>query len=306
MSIKIRSFGGIAIWWLRKYHSGLTSKIALSIAGRVRRSKINTYIDEFLKAERAPIFKFLMLETVNRCNGKCAFCPANVKVEKRDFKQMSDMLFKKIIDELAEMHWKGSIFLQVNNEPFIDKRLLQFAEYIRKMLVDCKICVITNGTLLNVDKVRQMTELVDELTINDYSEYYRLSPHLKELYRYVRKNEEEFSKMAVVINRRFSSEVLATRAGNAPNKAKKNNRINYPCIYPFTDLIIFPDGKVGMCCNDCFEVTNFGDVNESSLYEIWMNDQFKMVRRAMMQGRSSYTFCKECDVVDVGSREKEI
>lgn len=306
MSIKIRSFGGIAIWWLRKYCSGLTSKISLSAAGRARKPKIDAFIDEFLQAERTPVFKFLMIETVNRCNGKCAFCPANVKAEKRDYKQMPDVLFKKIIDELTEMHWKGSIFLQVNNEPFIDKRILQFAEYIRKELADCRICVITNGTLLNVDKIRQMTELVDELIINDYSEYYRLSPHLKELYRYVRKKAEEFSKMEIVINRRFSGEVLATRAGSAPNKPTKNNRINYSCIYPFTDLIIFPDGKVGMCCNDCYEVTNFGDINESSLYEIWTNDKFRLLRTSMKQGRNDYAFCKECDVVDAGSREKEI
>ncbi len=29
------------------------------------------------------VFRILNLETVNRCNGKCAFCPANVRDEKR-------------------------------------------------------------------------------------------------------------------------------------------------------------------------------------------------------------------------------
>ena len=73
--------------------------------------------------------------------------------------------------------------------------------------------------------------------------------------------------MEISISRRYAGEILATRAGNAPNKPKKNNRVSAPCIYPFTDLIIFPDGQVGLCCNDCFEVTGFGDVTQDRLME---------------------------------------
>ena len=79
-----------------------------------------------------------------------------------------------------------------------------------------------------------------------------------------------------------------------------------PCIYPFTDLIIFPDGQVGMCCNDCFEVTAFGDVTQDRLRDIWRNEKFTELRKAMRQGREHYPFCVECDVVDAGSREKII
>lgn len=99
---------------------------------------------------------------------------------------------------------------------------------------------------------------------------------------------------------------MATRAGKAPNKPKKNNRINNPCIYPYTDLVIFPDGEVGMCCNDCFEETHFGNVRDNSLVEVWNNEKFTDLRNKMRNGRDSYLFCKECDVVDAGGREKLI
>ena len=125
------------------------------------------------------------------------------------------------------------------------------------------------------------------------------------IYREVKKNEELFSAVDIIINRRYGKEILATRAGYAPNKPIKNNNVNTPCIYPFTDLVIFPDGKVGMCCNDCEENSNFGDVREESLTEIWYNEKFIELRNAMLVGRN-YQFCKECDVVDAGGREEQI
>lgn len=306
MTIKIRSFGGPVIWFLRKYCSSFTSKIAFSIIGKVRAKKIDGFIKSFMEASEVPVFRFLMLETVNRCNGTCSFCPANIKAEAREFKKMSQELFDKIISDLVEADWVGTFFLQVNNEPFIDVRILEFAAQIREKLPECEICLISNGTLLNVDKIKEMRLLVDELIINDYSRDYRLNKNLREIYRHVRKHKEMFSGMKICINRRYSEEILATRAGNAPNKPVKNNRIKASCIYPFTDMIIFPDGKVGMCCNDCKEITNFGNVEKENLFAIWKNEKFTKLRCAMMNGRENYPFCRECDVIDAGSREKII
>ena len=71
-------------------------------------------------------------------------------------------------------------------------------------------------------------------------------------------------------------------------------------------MIIFPDGQVGMCCNDCKEITNFGNAESENLFDIWRNEKFKALREAMRKGRDNYGFCRECDVVDAGSREKVI
>lgn len=306
MPIKIQGFGGPVVWQLRKYHSDFISAATLSIVGKVREKKINRYIDRFLSASETPCFRFVMLETVNRCNGTCDFCPANARIDKREYKKMTQDLFDKIIGELRDAQWSGKIFLQVNNEPFLDNRILHFARRIRENLPDSKVCIITNGTLLNVEKMVEMADLIDEMVINDYGRHYRLSSNLLEIYKFARKNRNIFKNMDIRINRRLSTEILSTRAGAAPNKRKKNNKINFPCIYPFTDMIIFPDGKVGMCCNDCYEVTAFGDLNKESVFAVWQGEKFRELREKMRYGRSAYSFCKECDVVDAGSREQEI
>ena len=100
--------------------------------------------------------------------------------------------------------------------------------------------------------------------------------------------------------------MLSTRAGTAPNKHKKNNNIESPCLYPFTDLIVYPNGSVGMCCNDCFEVTNMGNVNHEDIRDIWIGEKFTELRLKMKSSRMNSLFCSECDVVDAGYREKEI
>lgn len=307
MPIKIRSFGGPVVWFFRKHYSNTTSKLALEYASWKAGKSVKEYIDLFSTCESVPIFKMVNIETVNRCNGNCDFCPANVKSEKREFKAMSQDLFEKIIMELKDLKWQGGIFLNVNNEPLIDKNIAERAAFAKKELGDkVTVSMFTNGKLLTVEKLLSLVGRVDELIINNYSESYKLNPQNEKIYRYVKNNMSQFKSMNITINRRYVHEILATRAGNAPNKKTRNNNVVAPCVYPYTDITIFPDGRVGLCCNDCFEVTTYGDVNSQSLVEIWSGDGLREVRERMRQGRLNFPFCVECDVMDSGFREKLI
>lgn len=253
-----------------------------------------------------PLFRQVMLETMNRCNGKCSFCPANINNEKREFKKMSDTLIDKIIAELMDMHFQGNIFLSINNEPFLDVRILSIAKKVKKSLPKSKICLITNGTLLTEEKIKTAATCIDEMIINNYSNNYRLNPNIKAIYKFIRHHKKDFKNINIIINRRYLKEILATRAGSAPNKQQKNITLDTACIYPYTDITIFPDGEVGLCCNDCYEVTSYGNVNIESLRQIWTGTEYTDFRKQMMSGRMNCNFCQKCDVVDAGSREKII
>jgi radical SAM protein with 4Fe4S-binding SPASM domain len=60
-------------------------------------------------------------------------------------------------------------------------------------------------------------------------------------------------------------------------------------------MIIRPDGKVSLCCNDPIGKNTLGDVSESSLIDVWNNNAFANVRRAVRDTRQNYEFCQECD-----------
>ena len=47
---------------------------------------------------------------------------------------MSEELFRKIIDDLAGMHYTNRIALYSNNEPFLDERIIDFHKYANEKL----------------------------------------------------------------------------------------------------------------------------------------------------------------------------
>lgn len=111
MPIKINSFGGIVSWYFRKHFSQYTSKIALETAAVVYKKRVIEYIEKFNASEIKPLFRIVNIETINRCNGACAFCPANVRDEKRPLKRMDETMFRSVVDELCEMSWEGWVVL---------------------------------------------------------------------------------------------------------------------------------------------------------------------------------------------------
>ena len=71
---------------------------------------------------------------------------------------------------------------------------------------------------------------------------------------------------------------------------------------PYTDFTIYPNGNVGLCCSDALEKTNYGNLNDSSLYEIWTSEKYRKLREIIGSNRDNYGFCEGCDFVDAGIR----
>ena len=71
---------------------------------------------------------------------------------------------------------------------------------------------------------------------------------------------------------------------------------------PFTDVWITPNGKMGICCCDNFEVTTLADLTKVSLKEAWSSDEYKAIREKLKETRSNHDFCKYCDFIDAGLR----
>lgn len=304
MSIKISSFGGRVGWIAHKYLSRRLIPLWLWMTEKNRKRDTYTYVNRFINMKEAPLFKMVEIETVNRCNGTCSFCPANIHDESRPFQKMKAEVFYKIIDELKEIDYEGDVLLEVNNEPLIDSRLVEFANYIKENVTRCTVAIITNGTLLTVEKIIQLSKCMDRITINNYSEKYALNDNLRIVYDYIKKNPKEFENIEIEIRRRYVKEVLTNRAGAAPNKRGEGHAVTIPCLYPFVGITIFPNGNVGLCSNDCFEKTNYGNVRDESLMSIWNGDKIRAARTAIASGRKNYEICRKCDVIGIGTREK--
>jgi len=303
MPVSIVSFGGKFGFIARNYLPKLSFNGFFFLKNLMHKKIILSYMQRcfVLDGDRyLPIF--VNIETINRCNGKCSFCSANSKNEKRPYKIMNDRLFEKIIDELSEFNYSNFICLYVNNEPFLDKRMPEMLKLVRTRLPYSTVLVFTNGTLLTKEILDGVADCVDIMHVNNYNDTYELTKSSRVIYDHIKKNESHYSNMNVVIQLRYIHEYLTNRAGTAPNRSATKKVIKVPCILPFTDLTIFPDGIVGLCCNDALEKTNFGDVNKQNVLEIFHGNNLKKLREMMYNGRNCVQFCKHCDYIDGGMR----
>lgn len=302
MPIRMTNFAGRFGWNMRKYFPKLASESYLKLQFVTRGKKQRDYIKLFMESETIPHPNVVNLETINRCNSTCEFCTANKNAEKRPYMRMEDDLFYNIIDQLKDWGYKGHLTMYGNNEPWLDTRIVEFHEYARKQLPEAYIFMSTNGLLLTVDKVKAIVPYVNQLIINNYCLDMKLHDNIKEIYDYVKANPEEFKDVDILIQMRYLKEVLTNRAGSAPNKQATEKVITETCLMPYTDMWITPDGRLGVCCCDNFEVTNLADLKETPLPEAWNSLKYQEFRQAVAKGRQNYAFCKHCDFIDAGLR----
>ncbi|HCC34654.1 MAG TPA: radical SAM protein [Ruminococcaceae bacterium] len=243
----------------------------------------------------APLFTAVEIETINRCNGSCSFCPVNRHLDKREFKKMTDQLFNKIIDELYELEYDGTLSLFSNNEPFLDKRLEGFAEIARHRLPHARMVLYTNGTLLSLERFRTVITFLDELIIDNYNNHLRLNEPVKAIHEYCKQNSELNKKVKIFI--RKDNEILSSRGGQAPNKANTQT-IPLICLQPFRQFIVRPDGRISLCCNDPLGKYTLGDISTQTMQEVWHSQRYLEIRDILSSdnGREKLELCRNCDV----------
>lgn len=245
-----------------------------------------------------PELSTIEIETINRCNNDCSFCPANRNLDIRKTHRMDEALFKKIIDELAEMDYRGRVSLFSNDEPLLDNRILDFLIYARKKLPYAYHSMFTNGILLNEENYSVLLDNLDYLRINNYNDDMKLNNNIVEL---LNKSIDEKNCLVEVEVRR-KTQVLQNRGGLSPNNNDKMN-FNSPCILPFVQMVIRPDGLVSRCCQDVYGNETLGDLKQNTIKEIFYGEKYMNYRKAMLEdNRCSLEYCNSCDVYGLVNR----
>lgn len=252
---------------------------------------------EFLY-EKQGLFNHIEIETINRCNGSCSFCPVNCKVDPREKKVMEKDLFEKIVEELAGMDYAGRFTTFSNNEPLLDERIIDFNHYARKRLPKARMHLFTNGTLLTLDKFKALTEVLDELIIDNYQQELKLIKPCREIREYVKEHPKLAKKVTIVL--RKPREILTSRGGTAPNRSEVGDYGKDRCVLPFKQLIVRPDGKISLCCNDAVGTYTLGDLTKESIQDIWYGQKLQTVRNCLYEGRENWGKCRYCDAFSMG------
>ena len=125
-------------------------------------------IHKWLK-DRSELFpRAVEVQTINRCNASCGFCPYPYTIHLQDRRVMDDTLYSKIVDECtAEEELQGFVPM-CKNEPLLDLKLEQrVAEFRSKARPHQAVELVTNGSALTPARARRLMEAgVDLITVS--------------------------------------------------------------------------------------------------------------------------------------------
>ncbi len=223
------------------------------------------------------------LETYCFCNRKCYFCFFHERFPKREQGIMEEKIYKKIIDDLAQIKFCGRVSPHNYGEPLMDKRLPSLIEYTRKKLPNCFIYIATNGDFLTEKLFKNLIyKGVDHFFITDYDD--EIKPFLQNI---------SVGCPLHVSLRKYKFIKQYDRAGKIYNRKLA---LLDPCLRPSSQLIVNWKGDVILCCNDFYGDFVLGNVNDSNLIDIWQSPKFNHYREMLRRGeRSKISICKYCD-----------
>lgn len=266
-----------------------------------------------------PLFDAVFFEVRTRCNGHCKFCLASVESDPREDISMPRELFEKVLQDLVDLQYEGRLAFHNNNEPLLFKELPEFVSRAKERLPQCHIHILTNGRSLTLPKMERLIEAgVDQVSVNVYRT--NSDEPIPQVLTKIRTEllERMFSdselevlglgndqspkkpKFSFVVSARLENEILDSRAGTAPNKKAPATVARGFCQYPFTQFIVTANGQVAGCCNDLLFELPMGNVRTSSVFEIWMGEEFSQLRKNLLNGeRKAVKTCSKCDFIGV-------
>lgn len=280
-------------------------------------------------AERFPLMVVAAVSYV--CNARCPNCPytqSDIRETYRDTPFMKPETFKRIADECG----KHGAWLRLTGggEPLLHPQMLDLIQYAK--WVGAKTGLITNGSMLTsetsakllslgVDAIEISVDAADKLTygiVRPGLDFNRLCANVGELL-YRRYREGYATKIiASVIDQRAIADKLDSvvrfwenRVDNVQvrkfltwgigDESQSANPIPYitdhhtPCPFPFERLNMDSRGKIEFCGFDIRGETDFGNVHEMSIEEVWQGEKFNRWRRLLLDGRyGEISVCVKC------------
>lgn len=281
-------------WWIpsKKYRDSFRNKMYSKILDK----NILEYNNKVKTVYKNRKIILVQIETLNRCNNDCNFCPVSVGNDIRKYHKMSDELFHKVINDLYNINYKGMISLFDNNEPFLDKRILKFFKIAKDKLPKAFHYIMTNGLIVTLDDYIEACKYLNMFLIDNYNNDGELNPNTKIIYDFCIKNPE-YNKKTVILMR-SKNEILTSRAGNSPNRKGSLSRTPYLCTLPLWQFHVRPDGKISLCCCDAYGQMTLGDLNKNTIKEVWNSKLFNKLQKKLLNGRDAISICQYCDYVD--------
>lgn len=272
----------------------------------------------------------VVVKITNTCDLECVHCPYSVISKQKHYKptHMTWKLYRKIVEEVAS--YKNVIFrLLCDGEPLMHPR---FADMIRlaKQKGIGPVNFITNGVRLN----EALTEVVlesgvdvveislDALTQETYEKIRKGSSYkrvMDNVHRFIEKRNKMAAKTRIMVSiidqpeaaaeleafkkywegkaDKVITRIYTSIGGLVDDKKMKidHSGNRWPCPLLWRRFFINSNGTAEFCVEDWYSETAVGDVNKSSIKEIWSSPAYEKVRQAHLSGKFyEVPYCNQC------------
>lgn len=277
--------------------------------------RIPKFIKKLYHLARIPAYKIfrdfplsVTIENTTACNRSCPYCPHNYV--DREVEYMDSSVFEKIINDLRKMEFNGMVSFSPFGECLLDDRLESFISFAREKLPQAKIKVMSNGDLLDYDRLMSLLEAgVDNVTVSFH--YFQENGELKrsdpekalETFSKLRKEQPELLQNGTIKITKKNYERMSrkctfhNRCGLVPLENTISHQELYgTCGSPYNIMEINYRGEVLLCCKQWPDIENpsFGNVMDENLKKIWESEEFERTRIELLKGKFSHESCKNC------------
>jgi radical SAM protein with 4Fe4S-binding SPASM domain len=248
-----------------------------------------------------PLPSVIEISESGTCNRKCVFCPRS-DPEYPDVQEfISADLIHKLASELAQYSYSGIFLFSGFVEPMLDKNIFSHIETVRKLLPNARIEMVTNGDVLNLERLNRLFESgLSTLLISVYDTEEdakrfenmcvdaKLNPKQYVIRHRYLPEEQTFG---ITINNRAGMMAGAQYAISAPTRA-----LDLPCHYPHYTFFMDYLGDVLMCPHDWGKKKIMGNIKKQSFADVWLSKGFFGVRKLLASGTRTISPCNVCDV----------
>mgnify|MGYP001464836868 FL=1 len=258
---------------------------------------------QFIKYENKdlPLPTEIEISESGTCNRKCSFCPRSAPefIDKKEF--ISNELHEKMCEELKSLNYKGTIRYSGFVEPLLDKNIYNLIYMARKKLPDCNIEMVTNGDVLNANRLKELfSKGLSKILISAYDGK-KEADDLENLCK-----NSNLTTQQYIVRHRYLSEsedfgiTLSNRSGtmeNAEYKIKSlTEPLKKPCYIPAYTFFLDYQGDVLICPHDWGKKIILGNLNTKKLIDIWFSSKAMTIRNKLVNSNREFSPCNLCDV----------
>lgn len=290
----------------------------------------NIFIDYRRKSQAVRAMPIrLWVETSSICNLRCVMCPnKDISASKKGL--MDFTLFQKIVDEAK--YFIKDMYLHHRGEPLLNPALFDMITYARKAKIKTRFH--TNGTLLDEVKTQKLLAAAPNLVSFSVDGFEKRSYEsirkgadfettVENILRLARtRNAMKLKQPYIVVEKIRFRNPDPTEDQNKINACRKRfldagvneviekdeyiwaeesaPEITGPrtysiCTFPWYSMVICADGTVTPCPQDFHAKMNMGNVNYTSLKEVWNGEAYRNLRHAFGHNIESLQLCRKCD-----------